>query len=85
MSSQAPASALESAYDRLHPLIRRRDQDWEELREVRARADPAKLDSKSNVLIAATTAARKSEAAFLPVLTAIADRTKAGFSVYSQS
>jgi ATP-dependent Lhr-like helicase len=83
MNLQTSASALESAYDRLHPLIRRwiRDQGWRELREVQARAVLAILDTKSDVVIAAATAAGKTEAAFLPVLTAIADRTKAGFSI----
>jgi ATP-dependent Lhr-like helicase len=82
MSSQASALALEYAYGRLHPFIRSwiRDQGWTELREVQARAILAILDSTNDVVIAAATAAGKTEAAFLPVLTAITERTKPGFS-----
>jgi ATP-dependent helicase Lhr and Lhr-like helicase len=83
MTSPASASGPEGAYDRLHPKVRRwiRDQEWEELREVQAQAIGAVLGSDGDVLIAASTAAGKTEAAFLPVLTAIADRTAPGFSV----
>ena len=58
-----------------------RDQGWDELREIQARAILTILGTNRDTLIAAATAAGKTEAAFLPVLTAIADRTKAGFSV----
>jgi ATP-dependent Lhr-like helicase len=83
MSSQASASGLEAAYHRLHPKIRRwiRDQGWDELREIQARTILAVLDSDRDVLIAASTAAGKTEAAFLPVLTSIAERKATGFSV----
>jgi ATP-dependent Lhr-like helicase len=83
MSLQASASALEAAYDRLHPLVRKwiRDQGWDELREIQARSILAILDGRKDVLISASTAAGKTEAAFLPVLTLIADRTEPGFSV----
>jgi ATP-dependent Lhr-like helicase len=83
MNSPISVSDLESAYDRLHPAIRKwiRDQGWEELREVQARAILAVLDSPNDVLIAATTAAGKTEAAFLPVLTTVAARTGPGFGV----
>lgn len=83
MNSRASASGLEGAYDRLHPKIRRwiRDQGWDELREIQARTILAILDGEKDVLIAATTAAGKTEAAFLPILTSVADRKAAGFSV----
>ena len=83
MNSPISASDLEGAYDRLHPVIRKwiRDQGWEELREVQAHAIIAVLDSPKDVLIAATTAAGKTEAAFLPVLTTVAERTGPGFGV----
>ncbi|TWB89340.1 ATP-dependent Lhr-like helicase [Bradyrhizobium macuxiense] len=83
MSSPASASGLESAYHRLHPKIRRwiRDQGWDELREIQARTIMEVLDGDRDILIAATTAAGKTEAAFLPILTSIADRKASGFSV----
>jgi ATP-dependent Lhr-like helicase len=82
-NSQAFASELENAYDRLHPTIRRwiHDQGWEELREIQARAVFAVLDGAQDLVIAAATAAGKTEAAFLPILTSVADRTASGLSV----
>lgn len=70
-------------FDRLHPEIRRWiwEQKWEELRDVQDRAISAVLGGDGDVLIAAATAAGKTEAAFLPVLTAVADREDRGFSV----
>ncbi|MCA1386042.1 MULTISPECIES: DEAD/DEAH box helicase [unclassified Bradyrhizobium] len=83
MSSPASASNLEGAYDKLHPTIRRWiwDQGWDELREIQARTIISVLDGDRDILIAASTAAGKTEAAFLPVLTSVADRALAGFSV----
>lgn len=82
MTSPASASGLEAAYDRLHPKIQRwiRDQGWDELREIQARTIVSVLEDDRDILIAATTAAGKTEAAFLPILTSIADRKQAGFS-----
>jgi ATP-dependent Lhr-like helicase len=83
MNSPDSASDLAAAYDRLHPTVRKwiRDQGWEELREVQARTILAVLDGQADVVVAAATAAGKTEAAFLPVLTRIADRKEPGFSV----
>jgi ATP-dependent helicase Lhr and Lhr-like helicase len=83
MSSPASDSTLEGAYDRLHPTIRRwiRDQGWDELREIQARTVISVLDGDRDILIAATTAAGKTEAAFLPILTHVAERKEPGFSV----
>ncbi len=83
MSSQVSDSTLEAVYHRLHPTIRRwiRDQGWDELREIQARTVLAVLDSDRDILIAATTAAGKTEAAFLPILTRVAEREDHGFSV----
>jgi ATP-dependent Lhr-like helicase len=83
MNSPVSASGLEGSYDRLHPKIRRwiRDQGWEELRDIQARTIAAVLDGQEDIIIAATTAAGKTEAAFLPILTSIADRKQPGFSV----
>ncbi|MBJ3786363.1 DEAD/DEAH box helicase [Devosia sediminis] len=84
MTSSPPSgSDRQSAFDRLDPEIRRWiwEQKWEELRDVQDRAISAVLDGSSDVLIAAATAAGKTEAAFLPILTATAGRKERGFSV----
>jgi ATP-dependent Lhr-like helicase len=83
MSSPASDSTLEGAYDKLHPTIRRwiRDQGWDELREIQARTINSVLDGDRDILIAATTAAGKTEAAFLPILTQVSERKELGFSV----
>jgi len=51
------------------------------LRDIQAQATAAILGGGNDVLIAAATAAGKTEAAFLPVLTKIADRANPGLSV----
>ena len=77
-----PASGSDS-FDRLHPEIRRWiwEQKWDELREVQDKAISAVLDSGDDVLISASTAAGKTEAAFLPILTQVARREGKGLSV----
>jgi len=72
-----------SSFDLLHPAVQRWiwEQNWQELRDVQDRAIRIVLQSDSDVLIAAATAAGKTEAAFLPVLTAVAERGEPGFSV----
>ena len=71
------------AYDRLHPEIRRwiREQGWDDLRDIQARTIAAILDGDGDIVIAATTAAGKTEAAFLPILTRVAARKQPGLSV----
>ncbi|MFD2053660.1 DEAD/DEAH box helicase [Mesorhizobium calcicola] len=80
-----PASGSEerSGFDKLHETIRRWiwEQRWEELRDVQDKAIAAMLNGENDVLIAAATAAGKTEAAFLPILTKVADRKEGGFSV----
>ena len=78
-----PSGSELTGFEKLHPEIRRWiwEQRWEELRDVQDRAITAILDSEVDVLIAASTAAGKTEAAFLPVLTRVADRKERGLSV----
>jgi len=80
---QPSASKGVDSFDRLHPQIRRwiREQGWQELRDVQDRTIQAILGGDTDVLIAASTASGKTEAAFLPVLTRVADRTAPGVSV----
>jgi len=72
-----------SAFDRLHRDVQRWiwDNKWDELRDIQSQAIHAILSHNNDVILAADTASGKTEAAFLPVLTQIADRTRPGFSV----
>lgn len=74
---------MASSYDLLHRGVQRwvRDQGWTELRQVQDRAIQAILDSDGDVLIAAATAAGKTEAAFLPLLGRAADREADGIAI----
>lgn len=71
------------AYDALHPEIRRwiREQRWTSLRPVQLEAIPAILTTSRDVLISAGTAAGKTEAAFLPVLTRVAENDYPGLAI----
>lgn len=72
-----------SGFERLDPRIQRWiwQKKWNELRHIQDRAISFILDGKNDLLIVAGTAEGKTEAAFLPVLTAIAQRKAPGFSV----
>lgn len=77
LQASSSASVQSDAFERLDPSIRRwiYEQNWAELREVQTRAIDAILSSSSDLVIAAATAAGKTEAAFLPILNqAMADR-----------
>jgi ATP-dependent Lhr-like helicase len=73
----------ETSFDRLHPEVRRwiRDEGWIELRPVQDQAIRTILGSDRDVVIAAATAAGKTEAAFLPLLTQAAGREERGVSI----
>jgi len=62
-------------FDQLHPQIQRwiYDQGWTELRPIQVEAIAAILPGAADVLIAAATAAGKTEAAFLPALSRVAE------------
>ena len=70
-------------FELLHPDVRRWiwDNQWSELRNIQARAIEAVLSCDNDIILAAATAAGKTEAAFLPVLTAVAKRSEPGFAV----
>lgn len=82
-SSRPSGSEGLSSYDRLHPEVQRwiREEGWAELREIQDRAVTEILDHDDDVLIAAATAAGKTEAVFLPLLTRVADREEPGLSI----
>ncbi|AXS39790.1 DEAD/DEAH box helicase [Breoghania sp. L-A4] len=77
-----PPSVSEAAFDRLHPEIRRWiwEQNWSELRDMQEKTIHAVLEGTDDVLVTAATAAGKTEAAFLPVLTRIANHEGGGLS-----
>jgi ATP-dependent Lhr-like helicase len=86
MQTSRPSSSdsdLSSAFERLHPQIQRwiYDKQWTELREVQAKAFNSVLSSDSDIVLAAATASGKTEAAFLPILSLIADAPLPSFQV----
>ncbi|RYG45747.1 DEAD/DEAH box helicase [bacterium] len=73
-------SSPPSAFELLHPGIQRwiYREEWRELRDAQAAAIEAILPGGLDVLIAAPTAAGKTEAAFLPLLTRILATERVG-------
>jgi ATP-dependent Lhr-like helicase len=63
------------AFERLHTSVKHAlwDMRWTELRRIQVEAIRAVLDSDDDILITAQTAGGKTEAAFLPILSEIAD------------
>lgn len=76
-------SERRDGYDRLHVEIRRwiHDEGWSELRDIQERTIHPALDDYGYVLNSASTAAGKTEAAFLPILTEVADTVETGLAV----
>lgn len=82
MSSQPSSSEAPSlAFDRLIEPVRKWiwQKGWAALREIQEQAIPAVLDTDADIIIAAATAAGKTEAAFLPIISHIAGATGRGF------
>jgi ATP-dependent Lhr-like helicase len=77
-SSDPPRDS--SAFQRLHPRIQRWiwDREWPALRPIQERAIPPILDARSDVIISAPTAGGKTEAAFLPIASALATKQVEG-------
>lgn len=68
----SPASGSDSsAFEQLHPEVQQWvwSQGWTSLRDAQEWAIPALVEADRDVIIAASTAAGKTEAAFLPILT----------------
>lgn len=72
------------AFHLLHPRIQRYlwAEQWEALREVQELAIPLVLRADQDVIIAASTASGKTEAAFLPALTHLLNTDEEGLIVY---
>ena len=83
MNSPRSPSSPDDAFSLLHPGVQRwvRDQGWAKLREVQEKAILHLSNSDRDLLISATTAAGKTEAAFLPLLGKTAARHEAGVSI----
>ena len=70
MNSPASGSTDSRSFDLLDERIRRWiwQEGWTELRDAQERSVPALIDADRDVIIAAATAAGKTEAAFFPIL-----------------
>lgn len=68
-------TAASSSFTLLHPRVQRWiwHQGWSELRDIQEQAVPALISALHDVLISAPTAQGKTEAAFLPILSRLAE------------
>jgi ATP-dependent helicase Lhr and Lhr-like helicase len=71
------------AFERLAPFIQEFiwKNGWTEMREIQVRAAAAAFDTDRHLLLAATTASGKTEAAFLPILTQLHENPSASVGV----
>lgn len=77
---EAPSRSFELLDQRIQRWIWL--NQWTELRDIQERAIPAILARSGDVILAAATAAGKTEAAFFPILTALLAERKLGLAVY---
>ena len=72
--SEARAGSTSAAFGRLHPAMQRwvYEQGWTSLHDAQERAIGPVLAGERDVIIAAATAAGKTEAAFLPICSSLA-------------
>jgi ATP-dependent Lhr-like helicase len=66
---------VSAAFDKLARPIQKwiRQQGWKELRDIQARATHVLMDGNRDLIVAASTAGGKTEAAFLPLLSQVLD------------
>lgn len=78
--SDDDAGGSSSAFTRLHEGVRRWiwDRGWTELRDLQELAIPPILAGVEDVILSAATASGKTEAAFFPICSRIADETRQG-------
>ncbi|WXH31948.1 DEAD-box ATP-dependent RNA helicase CshA [Myxococcus stipitatus] len=74
-SSSDPSGAASSAFHRLHTQVQRWvwTQGWKELRGIQEAAIVPILDGTKDVILSASTASGKTEAAFLPICSRLAE------------
>lgn len=82
-SSSEGSDQPSAAFERLHEGVRRWiwEQKWTELRDVQERTVHAILDGVGDIVIAATTASGKTEAAFLPICSQLVGSETPGIQV----
>lgn len=75
-------STQSSSFELLHPLIQEWiwQSGWTELRDAQERAIPPIIAGNTDVIVSAATAAGKTEAAFLPILSRLLAPDAAGHS-----
>ena len=81
-------SRVSASFDLLDERVRRWiwRQGWTSLKDIQENAIPAVLTGNSDVIISASTAGGKTEAAFLPILTSILQNGKSfGYQVLYNS
>jgi ATP-dependent Lhr-like helicase len=73
-TSPNSGSEAKSAFDRLHPKVQQWiwHHGWDELRPAQVQSVPPILDGRTDVILSAATATGKTEAAFLPICSALA-------------
>jgi ATP-dependent Lhr-like helicase len=78
-TSGSEGAATSNAFPRLHPQLQRwvHEQGWTSLHDAQERAIGPILDGDRDVIISAATAAGKTEAAFLPICSALASAAEA--------
>lgn len=83
MSLPVSSSDSSDPFLSLHPKVQRWiwQQNWRELRPIQVAAIQHIIGSEADIILAAATAAGKTEAAFLPILSKVADLEDQGFSV----
>lgn len=71
---------MSTAFDKLARPIQKwiRQQGWKELRDIQARATHVLMDCDRDLIVAASTAGGKTEAAFLPLLSQVLDNPSEG-------
>ena len=74
--SDLPAGTPSQAFGRYHPGVRRwiYDQGWSRLRDIQERAADVVISGARDVIISSATASGKTEAALLPICSALAER-----------
>ena len=71
---------MSSAFDRLARPIQKwiRQQGWRELRDIQARSIRTICETNADLIVAASTAGGKTEAAFLPLISQVLDEPPGG-------
>lgn len=82
-SSSSVGATPSTAFDRLHVRVRRWiwQQGWDELHDVQERTIHAVLDTDADLVVAASTAGGKTEAAFLPICSQLVGAPTSGVQV----